>query len=167
MVHDALGTFHLGTALVAIVAGAWVLRNRKATRRHRVWGYVYVLAMLSTNFSALGILRLTGSFNLLHAFAVISLLSIIVGMLAILCRWPAKNGFDLHLACMVWSYIGLIAALVSESATRIGVPLLIAHGYPPRTLFWVLVGLATGIVVAFGALQLRRFKPALERYRPR
>ena len=167
MTHDALGTFHLISALIAVVSGALVLRSRKATRQHRLLGYLYVNAMLSANFSALAITRLSGGFNLLHGFALISLASIAVGLIAVVWRRPTIHWFDLHIHSMAWSYIGLMAALISESATRIGVPWLVANGYPPRGGFWLLLGLATGAVVLSGALWLYRQLPVLERYRPR
>lgn len=166
MTHDALGSFHLTTALLAVISGAFVLRGRKATRQHRLLGYLYVNAMLSANLSALAITRLSGGFNLLHGFALVSLASIAVGLIAIVWRRPKARWFDLHIHSMAWSYIGLIAALVSESATRIGVPWLVHNGYPPRGGFWLLLGLATAVTVGYGAWSLYRRLPALERYRP-
>lgn len=166
MTHDALGSFHLTTALLAVVSGAFVLRGRKATRQHRLLGYLYVNAMLSANLSALAITRLSGGFNLLHGFALVSLASIAVGLIAVVWRRPKARWFDLHIHSMAWSYIGLIAALVSESATRIGVPWLVHNGYPPRGGFWLLLGLATAATVGYGAWLLYRRLPALERYRP-
>jgi uncharacterized membrane protein len=167
MTHDALGSFHLTSALLAVITGAFVVRNRKATRQHRLLGYLYVNAMLSANLSALAITRLSGSFNLLHAFALVSLASITVGLIAVVWRRPKTRWFDLHIHSMAWSYIGLLAALVSESATRIGAPWLVQNGYPLRSGFWLLLGLATGAVVMSGALFFYRRLPALERYRPR
>lgn len=167
MVHSPLGALHLTAALSAVVLGAMVFRSRKATRFHRRLGYGYVTAMLTTNLTALGIYGLSGKFNLLHGFALLSLISLVFGMLPVMRGRPEGLRFDQHWRFMSWSYIGLIAALVAESATRIGLPMLIAQGFAPKPWFWVLVGVASFLVAGIGAGIVHRQTSALERYRPR
>ncbi|WP_170113128.1 DUF2306 domain-containing protein [Ahniella affigens] len=167
MIHSPLGALHLIAALAAVILGAIVFRSRKATRWHRRVGYGYAATMLATNVSALCIFGLSGTFNMLHGFAILSLSSLAFGMMPVLRGRPEGIRFDQHLKFMSWSYIGLIAALVAESATRIGMPILVANGYTPRPWFWALVGLASFLVAGVGALILRRQEPGLQRYRPR
>lgn len=167
MVHSPLGAVHLFAALAAVVLGAIVLRSRKATRLHRRMGYGYVVAMLSTNLTALGIYGLSGKFNMLHGFALLSLSSLFFGILPVMRGRPDEAAFERHYQFMSWSYIGLCAALVAESATRMVLPLLIQQGFSPKGWFWALVGIASFAVAGIGGWWLRRAEPDLQRYRPR
>lgn len=160
MIHDSLGMLHLVAALASVVLGAVVLMRRKGTRWHRRLGHAYATLMLSTNLSALFITRLTGEFNLLHAFAVLSLTTVTIGVFAAWKRWPGEGWFEMHYRAMAWSYIGLWAALVSESATRILLPWMRDAGISPKGWFWPLVGIATFVVVLIGALWLERRRGA-------
>ena len=45
----ALGLFHTGTAIAALVGGAAVLLSRKGTRRHRQVGWLYGAGMIALN----------------------------------------------------------------------------------------------------------------------
>ena len=167
MIHSLTGLIHLLAALLDVVLGARILFMRKATRWHRRLGYVFVTAMLVTDITALTLFGLNGRFNLLHGFAIVSLVSLALGMYCVLARRPDPHWFDWHLNFMTWSYIGLIAALVSETATRIGIPLLRAQGLSPQLWFWIVLGLATALVMGVGGWLLARQMPALEKYRPR
>ena len=45
-VNSSLGWFHLVTALMAMIAGAYVLVKPKGTKRHKQIGYIYVISMI-------------------------------------------------------------------------------------------------------------------------
>ncbi len=125
-----LGRIHLATAIAALVIGAYVfLGTRKGTRLHRRAGWAYVIAMLAVNVTALLIYRLFGGFGPFHAAAILSLLTTLAGVIAAralrgrrLTRARTTGGLDVaghHYMWMSYSYLGLVAAAVAETATRV------------------------------------------------
>lgn len=145
---DWLGQFHFMTALLAIVVGAAVVWRRKGTPSHRWMGRLYVSAMLSLNLSALLIYDLFGYFGPFHAAALASLLTVIVGVESAWTRRP--NWRIRHAYWMSWSYVGLLAAAVSETATR----------YLDYAFGWTVL-IATVLVLAAGGLLINRRLPRL------
>ena len=163
----SLGWTHTVAAVVAIIAGAAVLLTRKGTRRHRQLGWAYVVSMLLLNVTALFIYRLFGRFGPFHVGAVFSLVTVVAGTAAALGARRARGrrnaverarALARHYAFMTWSYVGLIAAAVSEAATRI--PAL--RPRPEQQLaFGVTVAVATVLVIAVGAQLIRGRRSAL------
>jgi uncharacterized membrane protein len=168
-----LGWTHTVTAVVALASGAAVLLMAKGTTRHRQAGWVYASSMVALNATALLIYRLFGGFGPFHAFAIVSLLTVASGTAAGIRvrRHRRARAFELraraldqHYAWMTWSYVGLVAAALSEVATRLPV-------FRPRPGtgigFAIGVGVATVAVVAVGARLIRRRKAGLlAPYRP-
>lgn len=169
-----LGGTHTAAAVGALLAGALVLVTRKGTRRHRQLGWAYVGSMLTLNLTALFIYRLFGRFGAFHVGAVLSLVTVVAGTVAVLGARRSRGGHDLaararalekHYLWMTWSYVGLAAAAVSELATR--VPVL-----RPRpgqgSLFGITVAVVSLAVVAVGARLIRhRQAGLLAPYQPR
>lgn len=115
---DVLGVGHLAAAIAAMSAGAVVLLSRKGTRWHRRWGWLYVGSMLAINATALMIYDLFGGFGPFHAAALVSLGTVAMGMVPVRQRAPRGRWLPMHAYWMSGSYVGLLAAFVSESATR-------------------------------------------------
>lgn len=155
MVHSTIGMIHLFSAGVALVSGSFVLLSTKGTRLHKKIGYAYAVSMIAVNVTAFFIYRLFGDFGPFHVAAIISLLTLVAGMIPVILRRPTK-WFDLHFAFMYYSVIGLYAAFVSEALVRI-----------PGTHFGSMVGFATCIVMfmGMGFFQWQR-KKWLQRYKP-
>lgn len=157
-----LGGFHLAAAVVALAAGAFVLLSGpKGGRMHKRVGWLYLAAMLALNGSALLIYRLFRGFGPFHVAALVSLFSILTGgALAILARRARQRGererrahlVAGHYRAIAWSYIGLLAALVSETATRLNIARPAAV---PGREFAMAVAIATLAVVSVGAYLLR------------
>lgn len=143
-----LGQVHVAAAVLALASGALVLRRPKGTARHRALGWVYVGAMLATNLTALGIYRLFGRFGPFHAAALASLATTAVGIIATRRR-ARRNWIAYHYFWMTYSYLGLVAAAVSETATRTMRP-------QSGAMFGVAVLVATLVVFAIGARRIRR-----------
>lgn len=139
LVHNDLGMVHLLAAFLATISGTAVLAMRKGTRRHKQLGYVYVLAMALLNITALFIYTLTGRFGVFHVGAILSGLTVLGGMIAVIKR--SEGWIYRHFAYMYWSVIGLYAAFASEALTRI-----------PETPFYPMVGLASGFIFLVGAI---------------
>jgi uncharacterized membrane protein len=162
-----LGWIHTIAALAALVTGAAVLLTRKGTRRHRQLGWAYVVSMLLLNGTALLIYRLSGRFGPFHVGAVFSLVTVVAGVAAALGARRARGrrnvaerarALERHYPFMTWSYVGLVAAAVSEIATR--VPML--RPRPGQGLaFGTTVAVATLLVVGVGAQLIRRHRSAL------
>lgn len=143
-----LGIVHTAAAIVAVVVGTIVLRNRKGTRFHRRMGYLYVVAMLAMNATALGIYRLFNGFGLFHYMALASLFAIAGGMYPAIFRRHDPDWYVQHLEVMGWSVVGLYAALAAEISVRL---------VPPRLFFWA-VGLSGGVITLVGARLIRATK---------
>ncbi|HKY17306.1 MAG TPA: DUF2306 domain-containing protein [Rhizomicrobium sp.] len=137
MVHSTMGSVHMVTALAAIVLGCAVTILPKGRAPHRLLGLAYVFAMLLTNISALMLYNLTGRFNLFHAFALLSLVLTLPGLLMPIMR--PRNWIFHHVHLMGWSYLGLLAAAANEAAIRLPLHLDTA----PRIL-------AAGAIIAVG-----------------
>jgi uncharacterized membrane protein len=160
-----MGLIHLASALIALAAGALVLLNRKGTRAHRAMGWTFAASMLVLNASALTLYRLTGSFGPFHFAALASLATLIAGVVPARRRLPRGRWLARHYYFMTYAYMGLVAAAVAESATRIPAVRAIAGG--PTLAFWVTVALSTIAVVVTGVMMIRRSAPRLiGRYRP-
>ncbi len=157
-----LGVLHLAMAFTAIAAGAAVLVTApKGGRTHKRLGWIYLASMLALNGSALLIYRLFNGFGPFHLAALVSLFSVIAGGgLAIAARRARLRGDRArraefvggHFRAICWSYIGLLAALVSETATRLEIA---RPADVPGRAFGIAVGLATLSVVTTGAYLIR------------
>jgi len=164
MSMPSLGQFHLATWLIALGAGGWVLWRRKGTATHRRMGWIYAASMLALNVSALLIYRLTGSFGAFHVAALISLGTLIAGVVPAWRRRPS-NWLEHHYFFMTYSYLGLLAAAVAETATR--VPAIQAFGGGPTPVFWIVVAVASLAVFAVGSRIInRRVEQTLRPFRP-
>lgn len=148
---DWLGLIHFATALLAMLAGAVVVGRPKGTRLHRRIGRVYVASMLALNISALSIYDLFGGFGPFHAAAIFSLLTIVIGVGSAWRRHP--NWRFSHAYWMSWSYVGLLAAAVAESATR----------YLQFDFGWTAAVASAAVLVAGGFVIGRRLPPLLGR----
>ena len=77
--EKAVATGHVVAASSALLAGAAVLVLPKGTHTHRVIGTLYVLALVLVNVAALSLHR-ENAFGVFHALAVVSLVTIAVGL---------------------------------------------------------------------------------------
>lgn len=150
----SIGLVHFASALVALGAGAVVLARPKGTWSHRKIGWLYVAAMLTLNVTALMIYRLTGVFGPFHIAAVVSLATVTAGIVPVWRRRPAAKWLDQHYFFMAYSYLGLVAAAVAETATRVPVFKSFAGG--PRAAFWIVVVVASITVFVAGGRMIRR-----------
>lgn len=160
----SLGQLHLISAIASLVIGAYVfLGTRKGTRWHRRAGWAFVVAMLTMNITALSIYRLFGAFGPFHVAAILSLASTLLGLSSAralrrrrLAREPRGAGPDFashHYMWMSYAYLGLVAAAVAETATRV-------PAFQPapgqRMIFGIVVALASFLVFAVGMPVIKR-----------
>jgi uncharacterized membrane protein len=117
MIASSMGAAHVSSAVAALLLGAVVLGTSKGTALHRTIGAGYAAAMVILNVSALAIYRLTGHFEPFHALALLSLATILRGLVPALRRPP--GWLMTHYRSMAWSYVGLLAAACGEVVVRL------------------------------------------------
>jgi uncharacterized membrane protein len=117
--YNAIARAHVIAAVAALALGAVVFLNRKGTRLHVQVGIGYVVSMLIMNATALAIYRLSGTVNAFHVGALFSLATLLAGWVPAIRRKPRDRWLRYHFEFMSWSYVGLVAAAVSEAGTRL------------------------------------------------
>lgn len=118
-VDSPAGLMHFACALYATVTGPFLFVWRKRGVVHRLVGFSFILAMLALNVSALTLYGM-GRFNLFHLFALISLATLLPGIVAIsqATRRRSRLWFSIHAHCMAWAYYGLLMAGFAQIAYR-------------------------------------------------
>src|SRR3954447_26556646 len=150
--EQTLATGHVVAALSALLAGAGVLLLPKGKHTHRVIGTVYVLALLLVNVAALSLHR-ENTFGVFHALAVVSLVTIAVGLSLLLFGKRSPMVIATHAYCMTWSYAGLVAAGCGQLTVAVGQDL---------GAWAVPVAIATVLSIS-GAAIFGRVPPTLDR----
>jgi uncharacterized membrane protein len=117
--EQAWATGHVLAAFSALGAGAAVLLLPKGTHTHRVIGAVYVLALILVNVTALSLHR-ENTFGVFHALAVVSLVTIAVGLSPLLFGRRSPMVITAHAYCVTWSYAGLVAAGCGQLTVAVG-----------------------------------------------
>lgn len=146
IINSNIGLIHLLLSIISLVTGTLVLYLKKGTRVHKQIGYSYTITMLGVNGSAFGLYQLFNSFGPFHLAAVVSLASLLAGMIPVLMR--INNWFNLHVSFMYYSVIGLYAAFASEIIVRI-----------PGVAFGPAVGFATALVFIAAMAMFRVLLP--------
>lgn len=155
MFDSGIGFVHTVCAIIALFIGGLVVVFGKGTRRHKFLGYIFVSAMVLMNVTAL-FTQSIYAFGPFHWMAIGSLLFVIVGVCAPVFFRTNQNWLMIHYDLMLWSYVGLVAALFSEIAVRVPAVGQVIGG---DTLFWVLViasSLLTFLIGGFLIVRNRR-----------
>ncbi|MBT5900662.1 MAG: DUF2306 domain-containing protein [Opitutaceae bacterium] len=160
MIHSLTGLIHTTAAFLAIGLGAIVLLRPKRGRRHRFLGYAFVTTMIVMLVTSFAMYSLTGGFNILHVAAIMSSICLALGLKYAVTRRPQQMWYALHYHWMCWSYVGLLAAFVAETSTRLAMPYLEARfaGFS-YGIFWTIVGVASAAVMFAGGLWIERHAP--------
>jgi uncharacterized membrane protein len=143
IINSITGLVHLIASLLALVFGTFVLILKKGSKRHKRLGYAYFASMCVLLVTAFLIYHLYGKFGIFHYAALMSLVTILLGMVPLWMRQP-KGWLEMHISFMYWSVIGLYMAFLAELMTRI-----------PRTSFNLMLSLACCVVMV---LAMRFYK---------
>lgn len=138
---DEIGLIHLISSCLALIFGTYILVAKKGTKLHIKIGYLYVISMGILICTAFMIYRLFNGWGIFHYTTLVSLISIVLGMVPIWTKKPKNNWKHLHFTFMYWSVIGLYAAFAAETLVRI-----------PKSSFYGMVGLATGGIMLIGGI---------------
>jgi uncharacterized membrane protein len=114
------GAIHSALALLCIAVGLTQFARPKRGAGHRARGYFYVYAMLVADGTALLVYQFTGQFNVFHAGALLNLFCIVMAVVPLLRSLRPSNWRHVHYHWIAWSYVGLIAAAVTEIVVRTG-----------------------------------------------
>jgi uncharacterized membrane protein len=158
MPHDIIGWIHTISALVALITGSMILSKTKGTSLHKKTGRIYGMSMLIVCATAFVIYRVHNTFGILHFFAIISSVTLILGMFP-MYKKGYKNQILAHLSWMYWSVIGLYCAFTAEIFTRLPIILNIENSYG---IFYSLVGLSAGLVGLTGSRFFKKKKKIWE-----
>ena len=81
MPQDIIGWFHTIAAIIALITGSLILSYAKGTETHKFIGRVYGVSMLVVCATSFTIYRVHNTFGVLHVFAIISTITLLLGML--------------------------------------------------------------------------------------
>jgi len=152
---------HVVAALIAILAGAVVFMLPKGTTRHRRFGYVYLVAMLTTiivvAFVPATVLRFgdTG-WGFFHLFILVGGISSLVGAFA-LVRWRQTRDpawLRNHQMRFAFSYAGLLMAGFSQIATN---PRFGVVGNMTSGTFWLTFAAINLSILGVAIFVVRRY----------
>ncbi|NBC67132.1 MAG: DUF2306 domain-containing protein [Bacteroidetes bacterium] len=158
--HDTVGFIHLVSAIISMITGTMILVMKKGTLNHKRVGYVYVAAMAAVLITAFMIYRLWGGWGLFHYAALVSSVTLLGGMIPILFKYPKDSYIAFHFSFMYWSVMGLYGAFFAEIMTRL--PSMLYDG-PPDALFFQILSVTVGLVMALGGYYFYRNKDRWER----
>jgi uncharacterized membrane protein len=150
--NSTIGLIHTIFAVIAIASGALVLIFTKGTAKHKFIGYVFFLAMLLMNITALFTQSLY-VFGPFHWMAIASLLLVSVGVMFPMFFRSHPNWLNIHYDLMLWSYVGLIAAMFSEIIVRVPAVGAVVGG---GVFFWGLVIGASFVTFTLGGYLINR-----------
>jgi uncharacterized membrane protein len=146
------GSFHATLAALCIVVGAVQLIRPKRGAGHRARGYAFVYAILIADGAAMMLYRFTGAFNIFHVGALVNLILVIAAIVPVL-RTPRPANWKLwHYHFIAWSYVGLIAAALTETVVRLSYPITPASA-------WSVAAVVSALVTAIGYVLIRRYTP--------
>ncbi|MCU0239798.1 MAG: hypothetical protein MUC29_10175 [Pyrinomonadaceae bacterium] len=147
LITSEIGLVHLIFSILSLIFGTIILFIEKGTKRHKKIGYAYVVSMLGVIVTSFLMYRLFGKFGIFHVAALVSAVTIGLGMIPAILRKPAKSWFSWHYNFMYWSIIGLYAAFAAELLVRV-----------PQQPFFRMVGIASFGVTAIGGIFFAIYK---------
>lgn len=145
IVSGTTGIVHLIVSVIALITGLVVLTIKKGTITHKRIGYLYSISMILVNLTAFMIYKLYGKFGIFHWFAIISCLTLFVGLYPVFTK-KSKNYLITHFNFMYWSVVGLYCAFMAEIFSRLPKIILTESG-EPSTYFYKGVGIGIAVVM--------------------
>ncbi len=111
LAQSALVQFHVWTVFAALLIGPLQFVLPKGTGAHRVFGWIWAGAMLSTAIATFFIRDMRdGQFSPIHIFSVMALVGVPLAL------WLARVKVMSHARAMIGLYIGLVIAGVTAIA---------------------------------------------------
>lgn len=137
ILESPVSAVHLASALLALMLGTYAWIRPRGTRHHRQLGYAYVGCMVVLLATAFNIYHLFGRFGIVHWGAVGASLSLTVGVVSAVARWPARSWRLWHYVGMGGSLVGLYTTFVVEATYRL---------FPAPYFWWATVGTGSAML---------------------
>lgn len=151
-----LGWVHSFACLIAFIAGAYVLGAHKGTRRRRIWGWWYAVAMVIQSLLVMGVYRFDfipgpharpgpHTFGFFHWSSLLAMAAVTLALFSAPRQRHHLAWAHAHAQSMLFSYYLLLCALINELFARITVLRAAALALSPHaatTLSTTLVGRA-------------------------
>jgi uncharacterized membrane protein len=116
-IKTLIGWTHTISAIFSLIFGIIVLFEIKGGIRHKKFGLYYFYAMLINNVTALLILNATGKWFFPHYLAIVCLIVIVPGIIAI--KLKHKYWLNIHIISMILSFYLLIGGAINETFLHI------------------------------------------------
>lgn len=113
-----IGLLHAGAAVAALLLGLVTVARPKGTPRHRVLGGAYAVLLLVVDMAALAIPRDEAGLGPFQVLAVVSLVTVSVGIVPMWVLPRTEGVIAVHGITMSFSYVGLVAAGLSQAAAQ-------------------------------------------------
>jgi len=118
-IHSPMGGVHTISATIGLLTGAYILLSPKGTKIHKQMGYVFCVAVVLVNASALFVYDFNGGkFSVFHYLIPVSLLCLGYGILPALKKKRSANWKNKHIKGMNGAALGLWAAGATEYFVR-------------------------------------------------
>jgi uncharacterized membrane protein len=146
---------HTALAISGIIVGLIQFLRPKGGPIHRARGYAFVYAMLIADGAAMLVFQFTGRFNIFHVGAIVNLIAIVLAIIPVLRSPRPSNWKNQHYYWISWSYVGLIAAAVTELVVR-------TSHLATREQAWTATAVTSALVTVIGYVLINRYRPVSE-----
>ncbi|MBU6267347.1 MAG: DUF2306 domain-containing protein [Sphingomonadales bacterium] len=103
--YDAIVMLHVITVAPALPLGVWLFATTKGDATHRLLGRVWAVLILVTAVTSFGIHQITGHLSVIHILSVITIVSVVRGVLA-----ARKGNIVAHRSNMIGAFTGITIA---------------------------------------------------------
>jgi uncharacterized membrane protein len=145
-IHSVAGAFHVIMAFVGLLTGAYLLLAHKGTIIHKKIGYLFTIALITVNISALFIYDFNhGKASIFHYLIIVSMFFLIFGLYPMLLKNKKKGRIKQHFTGMIGAALGLWAAgateyFVRELSKGLNAVQLILYSFAISLPFGILIG---------------------------
>ncbi|MEH6656105.1 DUF2306 domain-containing protein [Leeuwenhoekiella marinoflava] len=105
-----INLIHTVFSVLALISGAVVIIQTKGTITHKRYGYTYFISMLILIATSFMIFDLFEGFGAYHVLAIVSLVTLFLGMFFPLFKRNYRGWLIQHYMWMSYSYVGLVMA---------------------------------------------------------
>jgi len=147
-IHSTIGGVHFYSSVIGLFTGAYILLAKKGTTLHKRMGYVFAVALVGVNLSALFIYDFNqGRASVFHYLIPVSLFFLIFGLWPMIVKKKAKNRLNHHIIGMNGASLGLWAAgateyFVRELSSGLNKGELILYSFLISTPFAILIAIS-------------------------
>lgn len=152
-IHSTIGAVHFTASITGLATGAYLLLTTKGTKRHKNIGYVFTIALLLVNLSALFIYDFNdGRISVFHFLIPVSLFFLIYGIYPMI-RNRTPLSIHRHIIGMDGAALGLWAAGATEFFVR---ELSVGLSKEQFILYSFLISLPFALMITFNIIYFNK-----------